>query len=128
MMRLLPMVLFVSLSFAADVLADQTQQARPGAESAKAAQFSIRQLQGAWWAQEPSPTAAFAIDGDSAWFDYDNNYHPVRVDGDILIFDHGPGLGLAKSRIVSLGNGRLVLQDLDDPAQTRVYTLTEPQP
>lgn len=96
--------------------------------SADSATFDIRQLQGAWWSQEPSPTVAFAIDGDEAWFDYDSNYHPVRVEGDVLIFDHGPEMGLAKSKIISVGNGRLVLQDLDDASQRRVYTLSEPSP
>lgn len=90
------------------------------------ARFHLNQLQGAWWTQEPSPTAAFAIDGDQAWFDYDNNSHPVRIEGDILIFDHGPSIGLAKSKILAVGGGILILQDIDDPSQIQIYTSAEP--
>jgi len=48
------------------------------AEPSPAAKFNIRQLQGAWWAQEPSPTAAFAINGELAWFDFMCTHCPSR--------------------------------------------------
>ena len=88
----------------------------------------MSQLQGAWWAKEPSPTAAFAIQGNQVWFDYDSQYHPVKVENNILIFDHGPVLGVHKSKIISVGNGRLVLQDFVDSSKIEVYTLAEPRP
>jgi hypothetical protein len=91
-------------------------------------QISIGQLQGAWWSQEPGPTAAFAIQGNEAWFDYDSKYHPVKAENNILIFDHGPEIGLSRSKIISLDNGRLVLQDMTNPSEVEVYTLAEPRP
>ena len=93
-----------------------------------AEQFNIGQLQGAWWAQDPGPTAAFAIQGNEVWYDYDSKYHPVKVENDILVVDHGPELGIVKSRIISVGNGRLVLQGVTYPSRAEAYTLAEPHP
>lgn len=91
-----------------------------------AQQFSMDQLQGAWWAKEPSPTAAFAIHGNEVWYDFDSRYHPARIEGDLLIVDLGAELGEVRSRIISVGDGRLVLQNLDAPSEPTTYTLAEP--
>jgi hypothetical protein len=74
-----------------------------------ATDFKIEQLQGAWWSELQNPTADFAIHGDEVWLDFDSQYHPCKVEGDILTFDLGGG-GLVRSRIVSLQGDRLVLQ------------------
>ena len=73
------------------------------------AEFKIAQLQGAWWSDSQNPTADFAIHGDEVWLDSDSQYHPCRIEGDILVFDLGGG-ELARSRIVSLQGDRLVLE------------------
>jgi hypothetical protein len=89
--------------------------------AAHAQQFTIEQLQGAWWADLDAPTAAFAISGDEAWFDYDAAYHPCRIEGDVLVFDHGPDIGMARSRIIVLERDQLVLEDLAAPYVRRAY-------
>ena len=71
--------------------------------------FRIEQLQGAWWSDLHNPTADFAIDGNEVWLDFDAQYHPCKIEGDILIFDLGGG-GLVRSRIVSIKGDRLVLE------------------
>jgi hypothetical protein len=71
--------------------------------------FKIEQLQGAWWSDLKNPTADFAILGDEVWLDFDAQYHPCKVEGDILIFDLGDG-EIVRSRIVSLQGDRLVLE------------------
>lgn len=87
---------------------------------------TLAQLQGAWWAQEPAPTVAFAIDGNCIWFDNDNQYHPLQLEDDVMVVDLGPDQGLVKSRIIRVGEGELVLQDIEAATPPRVYTLAEP--
>lgn len=73
--------------------------------------FDIKQLQGAWWSSQESPTADFAIAKDKVWLDFDSEYHPCRIEGDILIFELGPVLGSARNRIVSIEGDRMILED-----------------
>jgi hypothetical protein len=74
-----------------------------------ATDYKIEQLHGAWWSDMQNPTADFAIYGDEVWLDSDAEYHPCRIEGDILIFDLGGG-EMARSRIVSLQGDQLVLE------------------
>jgi hypothetical protein len=85
-----------------------------------ATDFRVEQLQGAWWSDLQNPTADFAIHGNEVWLDFDSQYHPCRVEGDILIFDLGGG-EFVRSRIVSLQGDRLVLQTPED-AEERILT------
>jgi hypothetical protein len=73
------------------------------------ASFKIEQLQGVWWSDLHNPTADFAINGNEVWLDYDAQYHPCKIEGDILVFDLGE-VGLVRSRIVSIKGDRLVLE------------------
>lgn len=69
-------------------------------------------LQGAWWSDEGAPTADFGIRGQEVWLDSDTAYHPCRIEGDVLVFELGEGLGEARQRIVSLEGDRLVLESV----------------
>ena len=72
-------------------------------------EFTLEQLQGAWWSDMQNPTADFAINGNEVWLDADAKYHPCRIEGNILIFDLSGG-ELVRSRIVSLEGDQLVLE------------------
>lgn len=74
--------------------------------------YKLAQLQGAWWSDFKSPTADFGISGDQVWLDMDAEYHPCRVEGDILIFDLGPTGGAVENRIISLKGDQMVLEGL----------------
>ena len=69
------------------------------------------QLQGAWWSDADNPTADFFIDGNQVWLDYDSEFHPCSIEGNILIFDLGEELGLVKNRIIIIDGDRLILED-----------------
>ena len=71
--------------------------------------YTLDQLQGAWWSDVDNPTADFFIDGDKVWLDYDSEFHPCRIEGDILIFDLGEEIGLVKNKIISFEGDHLVL-------------------
>jgi hypothetical protein len=77
-----------------------------------AMQFELKQLQGAWWSDPANPTADFSIAGNEVWLDYDSQYHPCRLEGDVLVFDLGD-LGFVKNRIISLKGDKLVLEHLE---------------
>ncbi|MFC2133670.1 hypothetical protein ACFLTH_03560 [Bacteroidota bacterium] len=74
-------------------------------------EFTLEKLQGAWWSDADNPTADFFIDGNQVWLDFDSEFHPCRIEGDILIFDLGEELGLVKNRIISIDGDRLILED-----------------
>ena len=77
-----------------------------------ASAISIGQVQGAWWSDQRNPTADFAIHGDRVWLDADAQYHPCRIEGDILVFDLGAGQGEVRHRIVSLKGDEMVLEHM----------------
>ena len=74
--------------------------------------LDLKQLQGAWWSDSANSTADFSIEGSQVWLDYDSQYHPCRIEGDVLVFDLG-NLGLLKNRIISLKCDKLVLEHLE---------------
>lgn len=76
-----------------------------------AEKYGLTELQGAWWSDPTNPTADFSIEGDQVWLDYDSQYHPCRVEGDVLIFDLGD-LGYVRNRIISLEGNKLVLEHI----------------
>ncbi len=76
-----------------------------------APKFELKQLQGAWWSDSSAPTAEFGIHGEQVWVDSDSEYHPCKIDGDILIFQFDADR-VVKNRIVSLKGDRMVLQDM----------------
>lgn len=83
--------------------------------------FTLDQLQGAWWSDTDNPTADFFIDGNQVWLDYDSDFHPCRIEEDLLIFDLGEDLGLVKNRIIDLSGNRLVLENtIDKEKQTLI--------
>ena len=88
------------------------------------AQFELKQLQGAWWSDSASPTADFSIAGDQVWLDYDSQYHPCKVEGDVLAFDLGD-LGLVKNRIISLKGNKLVLEHLETRQRRRLQVMSD---
>ena len=90
-----------------------------------ATKVSIDQLQGAWWSDAKNPTADFAIQGDEVWLDYDSEYHPCKVEGDIIIFELGKGLDSVKNRIISLSGDQLILEHLQSK-QTRILKRKKP--
>jgi len=73
-----------------------------------APEFDLKQLQGSWWSDPGNQTSDFSIDGDKVWLDFDGEYHPCRIEGDILIFELGHGL--VENRIISIEGDRLVLE------------------
>ncbi len=77
-----------------------------------ASKVELGQLQGAWWSGPANPTADFSIEGNQVWLDFDSQYHPCRIEGDVLVFDLGD-LGLVKNRIISLKGDKLVLEHLE---------------
>jgi hypothetical protein len=78
--------------------------------------FDLKQLQGAWWSDPGTTTADFAILEDKVWLDFDGEYHPCRIEGDILIFElpHGS----VRNRIVSIEGDRMVLEYLQTKERT----------
>lgn len=81
--------------------------------------FKIDQLQGAWWSDLKNPTADFAIQGNEVWLDYDSQYHPCKIENDILIFNLGEGIGNVKKKIISIKGDALVLEALDSKKRTK---------
>jgi len=75
--------------------------------------IKIDNLQGAWWSDFKNPTADFGISRNEVWLDYDSQYHPCKIEGDILVFDLGMGHGLVKYRIISLNGDILYLQNIE---------------
>jgi hypothetical protein len=75
-----------------------------------APQFKIEQIEGAWWSDPKNSTADFGIRGNQVWLDSDSGYHPCKIDGDILIFDLGPEVGLVRNKIISLKGDVMVLE------------------
>jgi len=73
------------------------------------ANITIEQLQGAWWSDFHNPTADFSINGNEVWLDFDAQYHPCKIEGDLLIFDLAEG-GLVMNKIISIDGDRLVLE------------------
>ena len=91
-----------------------------------AEKFELTKLQGAWWSDPTNPTADFFIQGDQVWLDYDSQYHPCRIEGDVLVFDLGD-LGYVRNRIISLTDNKLVLENIET-RQRRTLTNVKPQP
>ena len=83
--------------------------------------YSLDQLQGAWWSDYTNPTADFMIQGNEVWLDYDAEFHPCEIKGDLLIFNLGEFIGDVESRIISLSGNTLVLESLDTQNKT-TYT------
>ncbi len=92
-----------------------------------APKVDLNQLQGAWWSDLNNPTADFAIRGNEVWLDFDSQYHPFRIENDVLIFELGGDLGNTKQRIVSIDGDQLVLESLDAKKRT-IYTRKEKLP
>ena len=84
-------------------------------------EYSMVQLEGAWWPAEDSPTAAFAIQGGEIWLDIDAEYRPARVAGDTLVYDLGPDIGVIQRHIVSLVGDTLILRTVG-PGEPRNAT------
>jgi hypothetical protein len=89
------------------------------------AKFELKQLQGVWWSDPGNPTADFSIEGNQVWLDFDSQYHPCKVEGDVLVFDLGD-LGLAENRIVSLEGNELVLEHLETKQKRRLTRSAQP--
>ena len=84
------------------------------------------ELQGAWWSDSNNPTADFAIHGNQVWLDYDSQYHPCTVEGDVLVFDLGPGLGSVRNRIISLKDDKLVLKHMETEQERTLTRAKQP--
>jgi hypothetical protein len=91
-----------------------------------AEKYELTQLQGAWWSDHTNSTADFSIDGEQVWLDYDSQYHPCRIEGDVLIFNLGD-LGYVRNRIISLVGNKLVLEHIETK-QRRTLTNVKQQP
>ena len=76
--------------------------------------FILAQLEGAWWSDSDlsSPTAAFAVRGDQVWLDHSAQYHPCRIEDDVLVFQLN--YGEVRNRIISLNVDKLVLESLPE--------------
>jgi hypothetical protein len=92
-----------------------------GCSSAK---FNVKQLQGSWWASTQQPSADFGISGDQVWLDYDSQYHPCKIEGDILIFEIGNDRGFVKNKIIGITKHSLVLENVSTKKRT-TYTLND---
>ena len=89
--------------------------------------YSLDQLQGAWWSNFNNPTADFAIKGNLVWLDSDSQYHPCRIEGDRLVFDLGGGQGPVVHKIVSIDDDTLLLEHM--LTNTRIlYKRVKPKP
>ena len=94
-----------------------------------APRFRIEQLQGAWWSDLTNPTADFGIRGEQVWLDSDSRFHSCKIEGDILIFELGPGIGPVKNRIISVKGNQMVLENLttnEKRSLTRVASAATP--
>jgi len=87
--------------------------------------YEIAQLQGAWWSDPANPTADFSIAGDQVWLDYDSQYHPCRVEGDVLIFDLAD-LGLVRNKIISLKGNMLILENIKTKQRRTLTHVKQP--
>ena len=96
------------------------------ASAFSAEKYELTELQGAWWSDPANPTADFSIQGDQVWLDYDSQYHPCRIEGDVLVFDLGD-LGYVRNRIISLADNKLVLEHIETKRR-RTLTNIKPQP
>ena len=96
------------------------------ASAFSAEKYEVSKLQGAWWSDPANPTADFSIQGDQVWLDYDSQYHPCRIEGDVLVFDLGD-LGSVRNRIISLSENKLVLEHIETKRR-RTLTNLKPQP
>jgi len=72
--------------------------------------FSLQQLEGSWWSDSDSPTAAFAIHDGQIWLDSNSQFHALKLErGSVLVYD--PGFGEIRRTIVECSRRRLVLED-----------------
>jgi hypothetical protein len=85
-----------------------------------AAHVSLEQLQGAWWSDTQSPTAAFAIRSNEVWLDSDSKYHPCKIEGDILVFKLGEKKDTVKNRIISVNDNLLILENVQSKQRWRL--------
>jgi hypothetical protein len=91
-----------------------------GCEGAE--KYSLNQMQGAWWSSKDDPVAAFAINGNVLFGDWEGDFR-CEIKKDFFYVDYGKNSGLdqsgiTKQKIIHLTKDNLTLQDTEPP-----YTL-----